>query len=48
MFLAKITTMHFNFLKLLDRILLHLFRRWYVIMLFLTTSRLRRHYVVMW
>jgi len=41
-------TMHFNFLKLLDRILLHLFRRWYVITSFLMTSRLRHHYVVVW
>jgi len=38
--------MRFNFLKLLDRILLHLFRRRYVITSFLMTSRLRHHYVV--
>jgi len=39
--LPKITTMRFNFLKLLDRILLHLFRRRYVIASFLMTQRLR-------
>ena len=32
------TTMHFNFLKLLDRILLYLFRGWSVITSFLMTS----------
>jgi len=41
-------TMRFNFLKLLDRILLYLFRRQYVIMTFLIMSRLRHHYIVMW
>jgi len=39
------TTIRFNFLKLLDRILLYLFRRRYVIT-FLMTSRLRHHCVV--
>jgi len=38
--------MRFNFLKLLDRILLYLFRRQYAITSFLVTSRLRHHYVV--
>jgi len=37
--LTKITTMRFNFLQLLDRILLYLFRRRYVITSFLMTSR---------
>jgi len=46
--LAKITTMRFNFLKLLDRILLYLFRLRYVMTSFLVTSRLRHRYVVMW
>jgi len=41
-------TMRFNFLKLLDRVLLYLFQRWYMITLFLMTSRLRHHYVVKW
>jgi len=40
--------MSFNFLKLLDRMLLYLFRRWSVITSFLMTSRLRHHYVSMW
>jgi len=40
--------MRFNFLKLLDRILLYLFRKRYVITPFPMTSRLRHHYVVMW
>jgi len=44
----KITTMLFNFLKLLDRTLLYLFRRRYVITSFLMTSRLRHHYIVLW
>jgi len=44
--LTKITTIHFNFLKLLDRILVYLFRRKYVITSFQITSRLRHHYVI--
>jgi len=40
--------MRFNFLKLLDRILLYLFRRWYVITSLLMTSRVRHHYASMW
>jgi len=48
MLLGKIITMRFNFQTLLDRILLHLFRRWYVITSFLMTSWLRHHYAVMW
>jgi len=45
---AKITTMRFNFQKLLHRILLHLFwRRSCVITSFPMTSRLRHHYVVL-
>jgi len=39
--------MCFNFLKLLDRILLYLFRRRNVITSFLMTSRLRHQCVVM-
>jgi len=39
--------MRFNFQKLLEY-LLHLFRRRYVITSFLMTSRLFRHYVVVW
>jgi len=35
-------TMRFNFLKLLERILLYLFQRQYVITSFLMTSRLRQ------
>jgi len=35
--------MRFNFLKLLDVILLYLFRRRYVIASFIMTSRLRHH-----
>jgi len=38
----------FNFLKLLNRILLYHFQRRYVITSFLMTSRLCHHYVVMW
>jgi len=47
--MAKIMTMRlrFNFSKLLDRILLYIFRRWSVITLFLMTSGLRHHYVAM-
>jgi len=41
-------TMRFNFLKLLDRTFLYLFRRWHAITAFLMTSRLRHHYVSMW
>jgi len=44
----KITTMRFNFLKLLDRILFYFFRRRYAVTSFLMMSRLRHHYVVMW
>jgi len=40
--------MRFNFLKLLDGILLYVFRRQYVITSFLMTSRLRHHFVVVW
>jgi len=48
MLLGKNTTMTFNFLKLLDRILLYLFQRQYVITSFLMTSRICHHYVVTW
>jgi len=41
-------TMRFSFLKLLDRTLSYLFRRWPVITSFLMTSRLRHHCVAMW
>jgi len=40
--------MHFNFLKLLHRILLYLVRRQYMITSFLMMSQLRHHYTVMW
>jgi len=43
-----LTNLCFNYLKLLDRILLYLFRRRYVITLFLVTSRLRHHCRVLW
>jgi len=45
MLLDKNLTMRFNFLKLLDRILL---KAVYVITSFLMTSRLRHYCVVMW
>jgi len=40
----KLRQMRFNFLKLLDKILLYLSRRQYVITSVLMTSRLRHHY----
>ena len=45
---AKITTMCFNFLKILDRILPYLFRRLYAITAFLMTSQLRHRCASMW
>jgi len=41
-------TILYNFPKLLDRILLNLFRRWSVIMSFLMMSWLCHQYVRMW
>ena len=46
--LPENTTMHSNFLKLLNRILLYVLWRRYVITSFLMMSQLRHHYVVMW
>jgi len=43
--LPKITTMCFDFVKLLDRILLYLFWVRYVITSFLMTWRLHHHYM---
>jgi len=48
MLLGKITTMRFNFPKLLRWILSYIFRRLYVIRSFLITSRLCHHYVSLW